>query len=80
MRKLLLIVGVAFGLNAGTALAQHENMPGHDMPGHDNDMPGGHDNMPHGDHGKHNKKKHGATDKREPPKTDDQKREEHEQP
>ena len=33
MKKRLLIIGIAVGMNAGGALAQHENMPGHkNMP------------------------------------------------
>lgn len=29
MKILLIVVGVAIGMNAGVARAQHENMPGH---------------------------------------------------
>ena len=40
MRKRLLIIGIAVGMNAGVALAQHENMPGHkNMPPGDQATP-----------------------------------------
>jgi uncharacterized protein involved in copper resistance len=52
MKRLLLIVGIALGVNASGALAQHEKMPGHE-------------NMPQGDHAKHNKKKQGDADKKQ---------------
>lgn len=76
MKRALLIVGLAFGMNAGAAFAQHEDMPGHD------NMPGGHENMPgHGHHAKPKKdKKEGDADKKQPPKADDQKHEGHDQP
>lgn len=69
MKTLLIIVGIAVGMNAGVALAQHEKMPGHE-------------NMPPGDHSKHkkNKKKDGDADKKPPPKSDDQKHKGHDQP
>ena len=57
MKRLLLIVAVAVGMNAGIALAQHEKMPGHE-------------NMPPGDHAKH-EKKDGDAGKKRPPKSND---------
>jgi len=69
MKKLLLIVGITFGMNTSAAMAQpkHEDMPGHDQ------MPGG-KKMPDGDHGKHNKKKKdGDAEKSQPPKPEDKK-------
>ena len=64
MKKVMLIVGIAAGMNATVAVAQHEDMPGHE-------------NMPSGEHAKHNKKKDGDADKKQPPKPDDQKHEGH---
>jgi Ni/Co efflux regulator RcnB len=55
MKRLLLTVGIAVGLNTSIALAQHEKMPGHE-------------NMPPGDHVKH-KKNDGNADKKQPRKT-----------
>jgi Ni/Co efflux regulator RcnB len=62
MKRILLTVGIAAGLNCPIAFAQHENMPGHEK-------------MPPGDHAKHEKeKKGGDADKKEPPKSTDQKK------
>lgn len=74
MKRLLLTVGIVVGLNTSIALAQHENMPGHE-------------NMPPGDHVKHikndgnavkkqprkptDKKKTGNANKKQPPKSND---------
>ncbi len=69
MKTLLMIVGVAAGTTGGVALAQHEKMAGHE-------------NMPPGDHANHKKhKKQGDSDgdKKQPPKSDDQKHEGHDQ-
>jgi hypothetical protein len=60
MKRLLPIVGIAVGMSAGIALAQHEKMPGHES-------------MPPGDHAKHSKKD-GNADKKRPPKSDDKKK------
>lgn len=74
MKRLLLTVGIVVGLNTSIALAQHENMPGHEK-------------MPPGEHVKHmkndgdagkkplrkpnDKKKGGKADKKQPPKSND---------
>ena len=62
LKILLMIVGVAFGMNGRVALAQHENMPDHE-------------NMPPGDHAKHkkDKKKDSDHEKKPPPKSDEEK-------
>lgn len=61
MKRLVLIIGIAFSLDASVALAQHENMPGHDS------MDGGHAGMPmpSGKDSKPEKKK-SETDKKQP--------------
>ena len=79
MKTLLLVVSVAlsiaFSLNAGVALAQHEGMKGHDS------MDGGHANMPAGDKPTPeknktccgDKKKMGNMDMKQQPKPPEQK-------
>lgn len=71
MKNLPMFLAIAVSMNAGVALAQKDNMPGHD-------------NMPPGDHAEHDKKKkdadadkkkkdadkkkkEGAADKKKPP-------------
>ena len=60
MKSPLLIVGIAVGVSASIALAQHEKMSGHE-------------NMPPGDNAKHTKKDVNA-DKKWPPKSNDKKK------
>jgi hypothetical protein len=63
MKRVLLIVGIAVGMNTSVALAEHENMPGHaNMPDSKK--------MPEGDHAKHNKKDKKGADSNQSPKPD----------
>ena len=72
MKKLMVVIGLALGMNGTVALAQHENMPGHDK------MDGGHGSMPPGEHAMPGKmRKAGDAEKKQPPKPDDKKNEGH---
>ena len=61
MKSLILFFGIGLGLNSGIALAQHENMPGHDT------MDAGHAGMPQGDKAKPEKKKETEKKPEHPP-------------